>query len=130
MRIQAAVDYVEGWYEGNAERMARAVHPGLVKRIVAERAGASHIQEMTAEQLIGYAAGGGGRQTPAEKRRTEVRILDIFGNAATVRVDADSWIDYLQVGKVDGDWKILNVLWELRPEVKAKRMEQEKKLQQ
>jgi len=127
---QAALDYVEGWYEGNAERMARAVHPNLVKRIVAERAGASHIQEMTAEQLIGYTAGGGGRQTPAEKRRTEVRILDIFGNAATVRVDADSWIDYLQIGQVDGEWKILNVLWELRPEVKVKMKHQQEEPQQ
>jgi len=29
-----ALDYVEGWYEGNSQRMARAVHPELVKRIV------------------------------------------------------------------------------------------------
>ncbi|HEX5963923.1 MAG TPA: nuclear transport factor 2 family protein, partial [Gemmatimonadales bacterium] len=29
-----ALDYVEGWYDGNAERMSRAVHPELVKRIV------------------------------------------------------------------------------------------------
>ena len=127
---QAALDYIEGWYEGNAERMTRAVHPDLVKRIIAERDGASHIQGMTAEQLIGYTAGGGGRQTPAEKRRTEVTILDIFGNAASVRVDADTWIDYLQIGKVDGEWKILNVLWELRPEVKAKMKEQQEKPQQ
>ncbi|TFG51354.1 MAG: hypothetical protein E4H37_07995, partial [Gemmatimonadales bacterium] len=46
-------------------------------------------------------------------------------NAASVRVDADSWIDYLQIGKVDGEWKILNVLWELRPEVKVKMMERQ-----
>ena len=120
---QAALDYIEGWYEGNAERMTRALHPDLVKRIVADRSGSSHIQGMTAEQLIGATARGGGRQTPAEKRRTDVTILDVFGNAASVRVDADSWIDYLQIGKVDGEWKILNVLWELRPEVKAKMME-------
>lgn len=30
----AALDYVEGWYEGNADRMTRALHPELVKRIV------------------------------------------------------------------------------------------------
>lgn len=29
-----ALDYVEGWYTGDAERMTRAVHPELVKRIV------------------------------------------------------------------------------------------------
>jgi hypothetical protein len=123
---QAALDYIEGWYEGNADRMTRALHPDLVKRIVADRGGSSHIQGMTAEQLIGYTAGGGGRNTPEEKRRTEVRILDVFGNAASVRVDAAEWIDYLQIGKVDGEWKILNVLWEFRPEVKAKMMERQK----
>lgn len=117
---RAALDYIEGWYEGNADRMTRAVHPNLVKRIVADRDGASQIQEMTAKQLIGATAHGAGRQTPAERRRAEVTILDIFGNAASVRVDADAWIDYLQLGRVDGEWKILNVLWELRPEVKAK----------
>ena len=123
---QAALDYIEGWYEGNSDRMTRALHPDLVKRIVADRGGSSHIQGMTAEQLIGYTAGGGGRNTPAEKRRAEVTILDVFGNAASVRVDAAEWIDYLQIGKVDGEWKILNVLWEFRPEVKAKMMERQK----
>ena len=29
-----ALDYIEGWYEGNAERMERALHPELAKRIV------------------------------------------------------------------------------------------------
>ena len=31
---QTALDYIEGWYEGNAERMERALHPELAKRIV------------------------------------------------------------------------------------------------
>lgn len=30
----SALDYAEGWYEGSSERMARALHPELVKRIV------------------------------------------------------------------------------------------------
>ncbi len=42
-------------------------------------------------------------------------ILDVFGNAATVRAEARDWIDYLHLGKVDGQWKIINVLWELKP---------------
>ena len=31
---QTALDYIEGWYEGDAERMERALHPELAKRIV------------------------------------------------------------------------------------------------
>jgi len=30
---QTALDYIEGWYEGNSERMERALHPDLAKRI-------------------------------------------------------------------------------------------------
>ena len=38
-REEAAVrstvlDYLEGWYDGDVERMDRALHPDLVKRIV------------------------------------------------------------------------------------------------
>ena len=44
-----------------------------------------------------------------------VRILDIYRNAASVRIDASNWIDYLQVAKWRGRWVIVNVLWELKP---------------
>lgn len=109
-----ALDYIEGWYAGDAERMARAVHPALVKRIVRTRDGQSTLQEMSAAELIAATARGGGRQTPPERRRRDVRILDIFGNTASVRIDADAWVDYLHLARVDGEWRIVNVLWELR----------------
>ena len=32
-----------------------------------------------------------------------------------MKVVASDWIDYMQVGKVDGRWVIINVLWELKP---------------
>ncbi len=32
----AAMDYVEGWYQGDAEPMAKSPHPDLVKRTVRE----------------------------------------------------------------------------------------------
>ena len=30
---QTALDYIEGWYEGNPERMERALHPELAKEL-------------------------------------------------------------------------------------------------
>ncbi|MGH7543457.1 MAG: hypothetical protein ACREK7_05910 [Gemmatimonadota bacterium] len=44
----AALDYIEGWYSGDAGRMARAVHPELVKRIIAtdDEGGRVWIDEM------------------------------------------------------------------------------------
>jgi hypothetical protein len=111
-----ALDYIEGWYAGNVERMARALHPELVKRIhnydsttkrwVVDNQGASRLTLGTAR--------GGGTRTPKEKQRAEVRILDVFRGAAVVRVDAGDWIDYLQLVREGDRWLILNVLWELR----------------
>ena len=33
---QAVLDYAEGWYLGDLDRMARALHPGFIKRRAAE----------------------------------------------------------------------------------------------
>jgi hypothetical protein len=113
----AALDYIEGWYAGNADRMTAALHPQLAKRIVQTGPnGQSTLGDMTAETLIGYTRNGGGRRTPVALQRKDVRILDIFEGAASVRVDAAQWVDYLQVGKWNGQWKIVNVLWEMRPQ--------------
>ena len=115
---QAALDYIEGWYEGNAERMERALHPELAKRIVTTnpRNGRSNLGQQSALTLINNTKGGGGKETPADQQRKDVRILDIFQNAASVRVDASTWVDYLQLAKWNGRWVIVNVLWELRPQ--------------
>ena len=113
---QAALDYIEGWYEGNAERMERALHPELAKRIVnADARGRSNLGEMGALTLINKVKAGLGKETPVGQRRTDVRILDIFGNTASVRVDAGTWVDYLHIAKWNGRWVIVNVLWENRP---------------
>jgi hypothetical protein len=66
--------------------------------------------------LVNNTRAGGGKETPATERRKDVRILDIFGNTASVRIDASTWVDYLHVAKWNGRWVIVNVLWELRPQ--------------
>ena len=111
-----ALDYIEGWYEGNVERMQRAVHPELVKRIVANENGASRIDGMGATRLVSGVRAGGGKKTPKDKQQKDVTILDRFENAASVKIVASDWIDYLHVAKLDGRWQIVNVLWEKKPE--------------
>ncbi len=116
----AALDYIEGWYAGSAERMERALHPELAKRIVRTLPnGRNVIEQMSAATLVGYTRLGGGRNTPAERQRKDVRILDVFEGAASARVDAADWVDYLQLARWNGQWRIVNVLWELRPQPAA-----------
>ena len=113
----AALDYIEGWYEGSGERMERALHPELAKRIVNTNAnGRNSLGQQSAMTLVMNTRGGGGKNTPADQQRKDVRILDVFGNTASVRVDASTWVDYLHIAKWNGRWVIVNVLWELRPQ--------------
>lgn len=113
---QAALDYIEGWYQGDGARMERALHPELVKRIVrADSAGGDWISSMGASQLIAGTRGGFGREVPSAQQKTEVTILDVFRNAASARIDAGPWIDYLHLARVNGRWVIVNVLWEMLP---------------
>jgi putative lumazine-binding protein len=111
-----ALDYIDGWYAGDAGRMERALHPELAKRIVmTDPQGHSRLGQQSAMTLVQSTRRGGGTDTPIDKRRNDVRILDIYENAASVRIQATSWVDYLHVAKSNGRWVIVNVLWEMDP---------------
>jgi hypothetical protein len=117
---QTALDYIDGWYEGNAERMERALHPELAKRIVITdpKSGRSRLDQMGAMTLTLGTRSRASNPTPKEKRQSDVTVLDVFENAASVKVVATDWIDYLHVAKFNGRWVIVNVLWELKPQQK------------
>ena len=111
--VATALDYIDGFYTSDAARMERALHPELAKRIVGDPAGPeSRLQNMSAQQLIDTTAGGGAARIPDDAKKEDVSILDIYNNMASVRIDAGLWIDYLHIARWNGEWKIVNVLWE------------------
>jgi len=113
----AAMDYIEGWYAGDAARMERAVHPELVKRIVTTNStsGRSQLESIGAMTMVLRTRAGGGSRTPPERQQKDLTILDIFANAALAKIIASDWVDYLELAKWNGRWVIVNVLWELKP---------------
>ena len=60
-----ALDYIEGWYAGDATRMERALHPELAKRIVMTdpKSGRSRLETMGAMTLVNSTRAGGGTRT-------------------------------------------------------------------
>ena len=112
-----ALNYIEGWYEGDAARMESALHPELAKRMILTdpKTGRSQFNHMGAMQLVQNTRRGGGSKTPKDQQTKEITILDRYNNAAVVKIVASGWIDYLEEAKVNGEWKIINVLWELKP---------------
>ena len=115
---QAATDYCESWYEGSAEKIERAVHPDLAKRIARHdpQGKNGRLDHMGAMRLYQGVRSGYGKNTPKEKQLKDVTVLDIFGNTASVKAVMSDWIDYMHIAKMNGRWVIVNVLWEMKPQ--------------
>ncbi len=102
-----ALDYYEGWFDGDAQRMERALHPLLVKRAVVDGA----VEVDSARDMIdATAAGAGVRRDPGD-RRISVNVDHVHGAIATATVTSAVYVDYLHLVRVDGHWRILNALW-------------------
>lgn len=123
---KACRDYVEGWAEGNIERVTKAVSPELVKRNISQDAeGASFIADMGASLLIGITKRnkGGAKARdfePGKPFKLDVVIYDISGDYALVKTSNTKYnfFDYCQLAKYNGEWKIINVLWGNLPQKK------------
>ncbi len=114
---KAALDYIEGAFSGDAARMERAVHPELnkVSPVKVPQTGKTMLNKMGATLLIeGTRAKMG--LLPEEKRKITVTVLDVMEEITMVKVLSAMYYDYLQMAKVDGKWKIINVLWIMNPD--------------
>lgn len=119
---RAALNYAEGWYAGDADKMESALSPDLAKRIArTNNKGETTVDNMTAMRLLQATRGGYGKQTPTAEQQKDVTILDILGGAATVKLEMRDWVDYLHIAKVNGKWVIVNVLWEMKPKKDEKK---------
>ena len=114
---KAALDYMEGWYQGSAERMERALHPDFVKRSVWPLPNGRQIVEgLGKNSMVEMTRAGGGTKSPKDKQKCEVTILDIQGTIASAKVVSGDYYEYLHLARTGGGWKILNILWvPLRP---------------
>ena len=74
---QAALDYIEGYYEGDAARMERALHPELAKRIVrTNEQGRSQLGQMSAMSLVQGTRAGGGKDIPVADMADLIAFLN------------------------------------------------------
>jgi hypothetical protein len=113
---QAALDYVEGVYNVQPERIQRSVHPTLDKRgFYRKDAGGPYAEmPMTYDQLVNLSK----TWNKEGKRDTSVKtvaVLDVLDQTAAVKVTASWGVDYMLLGKFDGAWKITQILWQSPP---------------
>ncbi|PZR41756.1 MAG: hypothetical protein DI538_00050 [Azospira oryzae] len=114
---QAALDYIESQHTPNPSQMERALHPRMVKRTFwkDKATGKDYVRETSTESMVLLAESYNkkGDQFPASPKK-EVKLLDVSERTASVKLIADDWIDYMHIVKLNGTWKIINVLWQYK----------------
>ncbi len=109
--IEAIVrDYIEGWYAGDVERMDRALHPELAKRIPGSE-DPDALREVTKARMLELTADGGG---DAPDPDVNIEIDDVSTDIAAARVLSPEYVDYLHLVKTSVGWRIANVLFRNR----------------
>jgi hypothetical protein len=115
---RAALDYLEGFYEGDESKIRRGVHPDVVKVGFSVRRGGGGYESspMSFQQMLDFARSvkEGGRFPPADAPK-DVNVLDVLDQTAAVKVTAWWGSDYLHMARYDGAWKIIHVLWQSPP---------------
>jgi Putative lumazine-binding len=101
----AVLDYFEGWFDGDVERMDRALHPDLVKRTPGETLGIT-----TKGRMLELTADGEGEKDGVD-RTLDIRIEDVADDIASVTVRSAVYHEYLQLVRTPDGWKIANALW-------------------
>lgn len=111
--IRASLDYLESQHRVDRAQMQRALHPQLKKRTFWRKGGEETLMETDYDTMLRVAASYNrdGDGFPEQPRKM-VTVLDIHDRIATVKVEADEWLDYMHLVKVDGEWRIVNVLWQ------------------
>lgn len=112
---QAALNYVTAVYEGKTDLIHQSVAPDLVKfGYMRQQDGSYRTGQMSFEQLLEVAKtwnANGQRDTSVKA----VEVYDVLDQTASAKVTASWGSDYLLLAKLDGTWKIRQIIWQTPP---------------
>ena len=106
---QVALDYFEGWFDGDRQRMDRALHKDLVKRWPGTE-GAVDLPVTSKARMLELTEQGQGAADRGEGG-VRVDVVDLHGEISNVIVHGGVYREYLQMVRTSEGWKIVNALW-------------------
>lgn len=109
--VAVALDYFEGWYDADVDRVDRALHPELVKRWVGENHGEPLNPTLTKDRMLDLVREGRGAKNKTDDP-IEVVVADIHRDVATAVVRSAEYREYVHLVRTSSGWKIVNTLWQ------------------
>ncbi len=106
--VQTTVrNYIEGYYQGDAGRMAQTLHPHYLKHMIH---GTIPMREKTGQQMLEEVRSHGPANLPEADKTEQISVLDVAGNIASTKLVTPGWVDYITLEKSEGKWRILSVV--------------------
>ncbi len=115
---QAVLNYVDALYQGNVELLRASIHRDIRKTgfLLAEGHEEYNRQRTDRGDLEQYARAvqaGGAFSADADK---EIAVLDVQNHTAIAKLTAIWGTEYLILVKDEGQWVVMTVVWENRPQ--------------
>jgi len=113
-----ARDYCVGFYEIDGGKVQSTCHPSLSKRTIEHARTPNtpifdYLSSISFEEinLLGETFNKHWDFDP-ETARCQIEVYEIRGNVAAVKMTGSVWFDYFHMMKVNGEWSIVNILYE------------------
>ena len=105
-----AQNYMDAYFTADSARMQKTLHPDFHKRTLRTVNGHTEISEDTVQSMLEGVRMGSGKEIPASERVQKIEVLDVYRDAASVKVVTGRWIDYMHLSKLNGEWRVLDVV--------------------
>ncbi len=106
------LDYFEGWFDGDAGRMDRALHPGLAKHCLGQdRARSQTLDVTTKDEMVEATREGRGRLRDLPDRAIRIDITGVSGDMASATVHSAVYVEYALLARTSDGWRITSTLW-------------------
>ena len=106
------LDYFEGWFDGDADRMDRALHPGLAKQCLGQDAARSdELGLTTKDEMVEMTRRGLGRQRDLPDRAIRIDIAGVSGGIANAIVHSAVYTEFALLARTADGWRITATLW-------------------
>ena len=113
---KACMNYLEGFYEGNPDKLKASLQPSLNKFGFWKDTDADsyrQVNHMSFDAALAFAKNvKEKKEFPVADAPKKVEVLDISNTIASVKVTAWWGIDYMLLSKRGDKWMIEQVIWE------------------
>jgi hypothetical protein len=106
------LDYFEGWFDGDAARMDRALHPVLAKhafRVDKTRSDSADVT--TKDEMVELTRQAAGRLRDLPDRAIRIDVLAVSGDIASAIVHSAVYVELALLARTRDGWRITGTLW-------------------